>query len=149
MEKYRSKDCVSLQNLPLRSENFTQGVLVFLNNVMGVEVNSYDLEACHPLGHVSQNQKCVDIVKFVCSDIKNSIYGRKKLLKDFLHPVNKQPMYITKVLTQRDLELLDYSQGLGMYIFTYNCAPQVFVSKADGGFRRHNLVHMKDADQIF
>ena len=36
-----------------------------------------------------------------------------------------------------------------MYTVTYKCAPQVFVSKADGGFQRHNLVDMKDADQIF
>ena len=36
-----------------------------------------------------------------------------------------------------------------MYTVTYKCAPQVFVSKADGGFQRHNLVEMKDADQIF
>ena len=149
MEIYSSKDCVILQNLPLRSGNFTQDVLTFLNEVMGVEVNSYDLKACHPLGPVSQNQKCVVIVKFVYFDIKNRIYGRKKLLKDFLHPVNKQPVYITERLTQRDSELLDYSRGLGMYTVTYNCAPQVFVSKADGGFQRHNLVDIKDADQIF
>ena len=58
-------------------------------------------------------------------------------------------MYITERLTQRDSELLDYSRGLGMYTVTYNCAPQVFVSKADGGFQRHNLVDMKDADQVF
>ena len=70
-------------------------------------------------------------------------------MKDFLHTVNKQPVYITERLTQRDSELLDYSPGLGMYPVTYNCAPQVFVSKADGGFQRHNLVDIKDADQIF
>ena len=70
-------------------------------------------------------------------------------MKDFLHPVNKQPVYITERLTQRDSELLDYSRGLGMYTVTYNCAPQVFVLKADGGFQRHNLVDIKDADQIF
>ena len=83
MERYSSKDCVILQNLLLRSGNFTQDVLTFFNEVMGVEVNSYDLKACHPLGPVSLNQKCVVIVKFVYFDIKNRIYGRKKLLKDF------------------------------------------------------------------
>ena len=66
-----------------------------------------------------------------------------------MHPVNKQPVYITERLTQRDSELLGYSRGLRMYTVKYNCAPQVFVSKADGGFRRHNLVDIKDADQIF
>ena len=116
---------------------------------MGVEVNSYDLKVCHALGPVSQNQKCVVIVNFVYFDIKNRIYGRKNSLKDFLHPVNKQPVHITERLTQRDLELLDYSRGLRMYTVTYNCAPQVFVSKADGGFQRHNLVEIKDADHIF
>ena len=84
MERYSSKDCVILQNLPLRSGNFIQDVLVFFNEVMGVEVISYDLKACHPLNPVSQNQKFVLIVKFVYFDIKkNRIYGRKKLLKDF------------------------------------------------------------------
>ena len=99
---------------------------------------------------MSQNQKCVVIVKFVYFDIKkNRIFGKKKLLKDFLHPVNKQPGYIAEKLTQRESELLDYSRGLGMYTVRYNCAPQIFVSKADGGFQRHNLVDIKDADQIF
>ena len=149
MERYSSKDCVILQYLPLRFGNFTQDVLAFFNEVMGVEVNSNDLKACHSLGPVSQNQKCVVIVKFVYFDIKNRIYGKKKLLKKFLHPVNMQPVYITEKLTQRNSELLDYSRGLGMYTVTYNCAPQVYVSKTDGGFQRHNLVDIKDADQIF
>ena len=150
MERYSSKDCVILQNLPLRSGNLTQDVLAFFDEVMGVEVNSYNLKAYHPLGRVSQNQKFVVIMKFVYFDIKkNRIYSRKKLLKNFLHPVNKQPVYITERLTQRDSELLDCSHGLGMYTITYNWAPQVFVSKADGGFQRHNLVDIKDADQIF
>ena len=37
-ERYSSKDCVILQN----SGNFTQDVLTFFNEVMGVEVNSYE-----------------------------------------------------------------------------------------------------------
>ena len=74
----------------------------FFNEVMGVELNSYDLKACHPLGPVSQNQKCVVIVKFVYFDIKNRIYDRKKLRKDFLHPVNKHPVYITEGLNERE-----------------------------------------------
>ena len=73
----------------------------------------------------------------------------EKAIIEFLHPVNKQPVYITERLTQRDLELPDNSRGLAMHTVTYNCAPQVFVSKADGGFRRHKLVDMKDANQIF
>ena len=121
MERYSSKDCVILQNLPLRSGNLTQDVLAFFDEVMGVEVNSYNLKAYHPLGRVSQNQKFVVIMKFVYFDIKkNRIYSRKKLLKNFLHPVNKQPVYITERLTQRDSELLDCSHGLGMYTITYN-----------------------------
>ena len=149
MERYSSKDCVFLQNVPLRSGNFTQDVLAFFNEVMGVEVNSYDLKACHPFGPVNQNQKCVVIVKFVYFDIKNRIYDRKNLLNDFLHPVNKQPVFILERLTQRDSELLDYFRGLQIYTVTYNCAPQVFVSKADGGFQWHNFVDIKDADQNF
>ena len=39
MERYSSKDCVISQNLPLSSGYFTQDVLAFLNDVMGVEVN--------------------------------------------------------------------------------------------------------------
>ena len=56
MERYSSKYCVILQNLPLSSGNLTQDVLAFFNDVMGVEVNSYDLKACYPLGPVSRNQ---------------------------------------------------------------------------------------------
>ena len=56
MERYSSKDCVILQNLPLGSGNLTQDVLAFFNDVMGVEVNSYDLKVCYHLGPVSRNQ---------------------------------------------------------------------------------------------
>ena len=99
MERYSSKDCLILQNLPLSSGNFTHDVSAFFDDVMDVEVNSYD--------PVSQNQKCVVIVRNVFFNVKNRIYGRKTLMKDFLHPVNQQPVYITESLTQRDSELLD------------------------------------------
>ena len=36
MERYSSKYCVILQNLPLRSGNFTQDALAFCNEIMGV-----------------------------------------------------------------------------------------------------------------
>ena len=82
--KYIVQKIVILQNIPLRSGNFTQDVLAFFNDVMGLEVNSYDLKACHPLGPVSQNQNCVVIVKFVYFDIKKTeFYGSKKLFEDF------------------------------------------------------------------
>ena len=83
MEGYSSKDCVILQNLPLRSGNFTQDVLAFFNEVMGVEVNSYDLKACHHLGNVNQNQKCLVIVKFVYSDIKKLNLWQEKFFERF------------------------------------------------------------------
>ena len=87
MERYSSKDCVILQNLPLRPGNFTQDVLAFFNCVMGVEVNSYDLKTCHTFGPVTQNQKCVVIVKFVYFDIKKKQnLWQKKVIERFFAP---------------------------------------------------------------
>ena len=70
-------------------------------------------------------------------------------MKNVLNPVNKEPVYITERLTKRDSDLFDYSRGLGMYTMTYNCIPQVLIANDNGGFRRHNLVDEKDADEIF
>ena len=60
---------------------------------MGLEVNSYDLKARHPLGPVSQNQNCVFIVKFVYFDIKNRIlwqnfWCQKNILKNLVSSSN-------------------------------------------------------------
>ena len=98
---------------------------------------------------MSRNQKTSVIVKFVYFETKNRVYGRKKFLKNVLSPVNKEPVYITERLTKRDSDLFDYSRGLGMYTMTYNCITQVFIANDNGGFRRHNLIDEKDADEIF
>ena len=63
--------------------------------------------------------------------------------------MNKEPVYITERLTKRDSDLFDYSRGLGMYTMTVNCIPQVLIANDNGGFRRHNLIDEKDADEIF
>ena len=86
--KYIVQKIVILQNIPLRSGNFTQDVLAFFNDVMGLEVNSYDLKACHPLGPVSQNQNCVVIVKFVYFDIKKQNFMAAKSYLKIFAPCN-------------------------------------------------------------
>ena len=86
MERYRSKDCVVLQNLPLRSGNFNQDVLAFFNKIMGLEVNSYDLKACHPLGFVSQNQKRMISSKICLLRYKKQNLWQKKVFGRFFAP---------------------------------------------------------------
>ena len=70
-------------------------------------------------------------------------------MKNVFNPVNKEPVYITEQLTKRDSDFFDYSRWLGMYTMTYNCIPQVLIANDNGGFRRHNLIDEKDADEIF
>ena len=149
LERYSSKDCLIINNLPLLNGDYTKDVLALFNDVLGVEVTAYDLKAVHPLGVVSKNKPCTVITKFVYFDIKNRIWGRKKFLKNYVNPANKRPVFLNERLTQRDLELKDYAKGLGMYTTTFNSAPQVLVPNANGGYQRHTLVDFKDADDIF
>ena len=73
LERYSSKDCIIIHNLPLMEGSFTDDVLSLFNNVLGVEVNSFDLKAVHPLGVVSNNKPCTVIAKFVYFDLKNRV----------------------------------------------------------------------------
>ena len=84
LERYSSKDCVIIQNLPMLHGNIIRDVLDLFNNILGLDVSDYDLKACHPLGIASRNQKTSVIVKFMYFETKNRVYGRKKFLKNVL-----------------------------------------------------------------
>ena len=147
LERYSSKDCPIINNLPLLNGDYTKGVLALFTDVLAVEVTAYDLRAVHPLGVVSENKPCTVITKFVFFEIKNRIRGRKNILKNYVNPANKRPVFLNERLTQRDLELKNYAKSLGMYTTTFNSAPQVLVP--NGEYQRHTLVDFKDADDIF
>ena len=96
LERYSSKDCVIIQNLPMLHGNIIRDVLDLFNNILGLDVSDYDLKTCHPLGIVSRNQKKSVIVKFVYFETKNRVNGRKNFLKNVLSPVNKKNLYILR-----------------------------------------------------
>ena len=81
--------------------------------------------------------------------ISKTEFGEEKVLKNYVNPANKRPVFLNERLTQRDLEPKDYAKSLGMYTATYNSLTQGLVPNTNGGYQRHTLVDFKDADDIF
>lgn len=147
IERYSSKDCIIIKNLPNKG-NLLQDILYFFNDVMGVEVYAQDLKAFHPLGKPGEGKTPNVIVKFIYFGLKDRIWARKYMLKNTKKPHNGYPIYLFERLTKSDADLLNYANNLGLKTTTYNSTPQLLV-KTGSGVRFHNIVDVKDVDELF
>ena len=150
IERYSSKDCIIINNLPLvHGTDYWEDVLTFFANYLNIKVERDSIVACHPLGPIhNPSQPPAFIVKFVYFDVKDRIWGRKHFLRNQLNPTNAKPIFLNERLTKRDADLMDYLKGLGLKTSTYNCAPQVFIKKHGSKPKPHNVVDMEDADSL-
>ena len=150
IERYSSKDCIIINNLPLmHGSNYWVDILGFFHAALNIKVDRDQIVACHPLGPIKDvSNPPAFIVKFVYFDIKDRVWGRKHFLRDYSNPVNSKPVYLYERLTKRDSQLLDYMKGLGFKTTTNNCIPQVFVKRANGKLSTHNVIDAKDADSL-
>ena len=76
---------IIFRNLPLSNTNFTNDVIYFINNALGVSMSHRDLVACHELGAVRNPLRPPPIIaKF--NNFKKSDLGPKKFIKKFPKP---------------------------------------------------------------
>ena len=117
LERYSSKDCIIIQNLPLLSPNQTlvEDVVRLLNEQLQIKVMSSDIVACHFLApyKVTKDPPPV-IVKFVYFWQKDRAWSRKYWLKNYSNPITGFPVYFRERLTKSDRDLMDYMHGLGL-----------------------------------
>ena len=150
LERYSSKDCIIIQNLPLLSpkQSLVEDVVRLLNEQLQIKVMSSDIVACHFLApYKGTKDPPPVIVKFVYFWQKDRAWSRKYWLKNYTNPVNGFPVYFRERLTKSDRDLMDYMHGLGLKTATNNCVPQILI-KTQNGIRKHNVVDAADADEI-
>ena len=71
-ERFSSKNCLIISNLPLVTGISCAGVILFLKDYLGVIVNEWDLQAYHPLSKFYKELKPpVVIVRFLHFKVKD------------------------------------------------------------------------------
>ena len=87
-ERYSSKNCLIISNLPLVTGiSYSADVILFLKEYLGVIVNEWDLQACHPLfKFYSELNSTAVIVRFLDFNVKDRIWRRKYILKGRTNP---------------------------------------------------------------
>ena len=124
-------------------------MIYFINNALGVSTGHWDLVACHELGVVSNPRRPPPIIaKFKNFDLKNRIWGRKKLLRNFRNPHNHESVYMDERLTKVDKELLMYASDLGFRVSTNNSKPLVINKTGENIIDFHTIVSKKDIDEL-
>ena len=88
-EPYSSKNCLIISNLPfLTGFSYSADVILFLKIYLGIIVNEWDRQPCHPLSNVYNEMKQpAVIVRFLTFNVKYRYLGRKYKLKD--KPIQK------------------------------------------------------------
>ena len=94
LERYSSKDCIIINNLPLRhGSDYVEDVIAFFREAIDISVPRDSMVACQPLGPIRdiKNPPAI-IVKFVYFDVKDGIWARKHFLRHYLNQINKKPV---------------------------------------------------------
>ena len=73
---------------------------------------------------------------------------RKKLLRGFVNPLNRQPVFLYERLPQHDKDLVDIAEKKGCRVITNNCQPQLFVENQNGMFIPQSKSRPKDIDEL-
>ena len=131
-ERYTSKDCLIIDNLPIFDQQWPMidNVLKFVEQFLGFTVNFADIKACHPLPRKLNQAIPPVIVKFVYFDQKNQIYFRRVQLGNRTHynPSNNRPVFIRERLSKHDLKLKMYAENnMNMVTTTFNSQVRVFI----------------------
>ena len=107
LERYSSKECIIILNLPLFSgSNVMQDAVDFFWNVFETNVNVVDHVACRSLGPFTDIRKSPPVLNLSTFG-KKCIWDRKFWLTDFLNCVNNKPVYMRERMTKKDKDLME------------------------------------------
>ena len=103
------------------------------------------MKACHQLGPITDVKRPPPIIaKFIFFDMKNRIWMGKKLLRGFVNPLNRQPVF----LYEHDKDLVDLAEKKGFRVITNNCQLQLLVENQNGKFIPQSISRPKDIDEL-
>ena len=148
-ERYNSKDCVIIHNMPITSTtNITEQAIKFIKDYFDIQLTFTDIKACHFLGNCKdfKNPKPI-IIKFVFFQHKNDVWYSKKLLKGKRH-ANGYFISMTERLPQVDLEVKQYAEQKNLLVFTNNCAVKLKMPNPQGGFYTQEVQSTNAVDRM-
>ena len=122
-------------------------VIIFHKDYLGVIVNEWDLQACHPRSKLySELKPPAVIVGVLHFNIKDRIWGRKHMLRGKTN-TKKFAIFLRERLMKADSDFLDYARGLGRQRTSYNSVPQILM-KDENGVRTHNIADTCDVKKF-
>ena len=148
LERYSSKDCLIFRNLPTRSNgSYLQDIVAFIREVLQVEIEPYDIKACHSLGPANHGKSPTIGTKFVYFDQKERIWSRKKFLKIYKNPINGLPVFMHERLSKTDVQLKEAAEKENLLVATNNSAPMVKI-EINGQTKWHVIDSMTDINEL-
>jgi len=150
IEQYQRRNCLifyGLQDIP-KDENgkfkdhkeFEKYIVAKINSFdLGIKINKNDIDAAHPLKTRSSNTPV--IVKFTRRNIKHTIYGNKKNLKN----LDVKGIGITEALTKRRLTLVRAAKQKFGKRSVSTIEGNVFIYTSEG--RRIYIYSLDDLDK--
>ena len=150
-EKYSSKDCLIIENMPEVDGNLPLAtkVCAFFDLYLSWKTDESSFKACHYLSSPKFGRTPpAIIVKFVYFGEKQEIFGRKSWLAQKKNPRNNLPIFIKERLPKLQNELKMYAEQEGLITTTHNCNIKVFQTNAEGQFRSVIVNSKKAIDDI-
>ena len=150
-EIYTSKDCIVIENMSHLDMKLylREQVCLLFERYLGFTTNAYNTKACHYLSRWRDERYPPAIfVKFLYSDEKNELYGRKSWLAGKKLPVNAKPKFLKERLPRCQKEIFKHANQEGLIASTYNCKVNVFTKNEDNQFRSVIVNSKRAVDDI-
>ena len=151
-ERYTSKDCVIMENLPLVDDKdltLSQQVCNFLRNFLNNDTTPSNFKACHFFGPWRDlNRPPAVIIKFIYFEEKNEVYSRRSWLASVKNPKNGYSIFFKERLPPNDRDIKKYADSLGLITTTSNCQVKVYQKTEEGKFFTVNVNSTKAVDDI-
>ena len=148
-ERYSSKDCIVITNMPYNSSDLTEQVVEFLNANVSTSLRARDIKACHFLADPrDQCHPAPIIVEFLYYRDKDVIWLNKKLLKGLRNPNNNKPVFINERLPPNDRIIQQYANSKDLLTVTNKCAVHVLVESSNGRPQHVEVRTKKQVDDL-
>ena len=136
-EKYSSKDCIIIENMPINRSNepLSHQVCRFLQTHMDHQTTPASFKACHFLGKWKNDRfPPAIIIKFIYFGEKDAIYSRKSMLARLVNQNNQKPIFLKERLPEQQRKLKTKAEEMGYITTTSNCTVKLFQRSVEGKF---------------
>ena len=148
-EKYSSKDCIIIENMPINRSNepLSHQVCRFLQTHMDHQTTPASFKACHFLGKWKNDRfPPAIIIKFIYFGEKDAIYSRKSMLARLVNQNNQKPIFLKERLPEQQRKLKTKAEEMGYITTTSNCTVKLFQRSLEGKFSSFAVKYEKELE---